>query len=265
MEIQMSNVHNSKAGNVNSMSVGALFRQLDSLSAIRADWEGAAYKTANDGLYDLLSKVYQVYEEAFVNGDAKSKKALKEELKAKLASFQMRTLKGTSVLGMLVRYVFRCDRKRNSRYLKAIEAANSHGKTAAELGDWLRECGGIDEVARHSKVNAEAEERNAALQAEIASLREAMHGRAFNPLARIELQEFRSNAAAVLITTPGADGSFYVTAVVEPLTDAVLKTLLLQQAVKNLEDKESLATMNKEAESFIKRSLSNDERALRAA
>jgi hypothetical protein len=265
MEIQMSNVRNIQAVNVKSMSVSALFRQLDSLSEIRADWEGAAYKTANDGLYDLLSKVYQVYEEAFVNGDAKSKKALKEELKAKLASFQMRTLKGTSVLGMLVRYVFRCDRKRNSRYLKAIEAAKSHGKTAAELGDWLRECGGIDEVARHSKVNAEAEERKAALQAEFDSLIESMEQRASNPLACIDLQDIRSSDVAVLITTPGPNGSFSVTAVFEPLPPAVLKTLLRQQADKNLKDKDSMAKMNKEAAAFISRSPTKNEVALQAA
>jgi hypothetical protein len=261
----MSNSRSPKFATFKSMNSTVFFRELDSLSEIRDGWEQTAYKTANDGLYDLLSKVYQVYEDAFINASPESKATLKTGLETKLKSLGQRIMSGTTVLGLLIRYVFKSDRKRNSRYLNAIQAAKSHGKSPSELAEWLRIHGGIDEVVKQTKVNDQAEQKKAALQAELNALDDAMCLCEIEPLARLELAGYKTKEPAVLITRPAGNGVFKVVAVVEPLTEGILKLLMRQQAAKNLQDKTSAAVLKKEAAAFIAGSPSNDQHALKAA
>jgi hypothetical protein len=241
------------------------FEALDSLSAERNDWERTVYKTANDRLYDLLSRVYSVYQDSFLNSDDKTKQALKEQLQHKLKALEIRTQKSTTVLGLLVRYVFRSDRRRTFRYLKAIEAANSHGKTSADLADWLRECGGIDEATKRSTVDIAAEQKRAALDVEVQALVSELERSSTEPLARIAIDGYCSKDPSILISSPADDGSFSVVAVFEPITKEVLKFLVRQQAMKRLEDKASMAKMNQEAAAFIRRAPANDEQVNKAA
>jgi hypothetical protein len=261
----MSKSEYGKTISFSTVLVAGFFQELDSLSDQRSTWEESVYKTANEELYALLAKVYGVYETSFVNGDDKMKKALKETLLAKLSSLGMRTLTGTTVLGMLVRYVFKSDRKRNSRYLKAIEAAKSHGKTPENLSAWLRECGGIDEVVKCKGTKAEAERKAAAMCAEIAAITQEMHGRKDAPLGRVDLGDIRCKKAAVLIAHPSPEGLFNVLEVIDPCTESVLKALLKLKAAKRLEDKGVAAALNKEAAAFIKKAPVNDEQLLKAA
>jgi hypothetical protein len=253
----MTNHPQAKTPSFTFLNPTSLIRELDALSSACGHWEQTAYKTANEGLYAILSHVYQAYEVGFLGRDGKAQVALRKALVEKMAVFNMRIVKGTSVLAMMLRYVFKSDRKRISRYVKAIIAANSHGVRSSQLADWLRESGGIDEVSKAITVDTVAAQKGAAVEAEMTLLLEWMEHRKSEPLATVALPGCASKDYTVLVSVADVQGNHCIVSVIDSLQVQQLSSLIRHQAEKNLADRVTTAALNREAEAFIKRSASD--------
>jgi hypothetical protein len=167
------------------------------------------------------------------------------------------------VLSLLVRYVFKSERKRVFRYLRAIEAAKSHGKSPSQITEWLHESGGIDEVSKRIKVMDRSKEHQA-LDAEAQTIRQLMKAYSSDPLALISISGNPAKENMVLLTYPAANGSLKVVAVIHA-SERLIDALIRQQAAKNLKDKITMASMSQEAQKFITRAHSNDGQMLKVA
>jgi len=129
-----------------------VFAELDYLCSEREGWEETEHRNSTTRLYRLLASVYSVYEQSFVNGKDDDRRTVRQQLVGKLNAAGITVRKSADTLGLLVRYVFKADRRRVMSYKYAILAAKSHGVDPGELEDWLGEEGGLDEVGGHQVV-----------------------------------------------------------------------------------------------------------------
>jgi hypothetical protein len=119
-----------------------LDKRFDALIQRVATWNTGAYKTANDQLYDLLADTYELYLQ-IVNGDHDTRKQFNNLLKERNVPFQ----DNTPIQTRVVRLVFAIDRKRAHTYANVLRLARIEKKTKDEVPNWIREKGGVQEVA----------------------------------------------------------------------------------------------------------------------
>lgn len=126
-------------------------------------WNSGAYKSANDQLYDLLADTYELYLQ-IVTGDHDTRKQFNNLLKDRKVSFQ----DNTPIQTRVVRLVFSIDRKRAHTYANVLRLARLENKKKDELPSWIREFGGVQEVAA-TAVGKETTATKAKADAETAS------------------------------------------------------------------------------------------------
>lgn len=85
---------------------------LDALSVKRDAWEQGVFKAANEALYALLAETLDVYNSKFLQGSKDDQRTLRQQLASRLKEMGIKTQKNSTALNMLVRFVFKSDRKR---------------------------------------------------------------------------------------------------------------------------------------------------------
>jgi hypothetical protein len=236
--------------------------QLEALSGERDVWEKTLYQTATEALYGLLGKVYGFYDESFIKRNPQERLALRQEIASKLTQSGVRVQSNSSVLGLLIRYVFKSDRKRVLCYQKAVEIAKKFNVKPTELAGWLRNNHGIDGVTHLTKESKDKEAKRQELEATVAQLNAVIDQRQNNPMASLTITGFQSQKISALITQPGLNGEFKIVCVVEGIETGVYNSLVRSAARTWKAANEDMSQLNAEAEKFI---LSADELELKAA
>lgn len=236
--------------------------QLEALSGERDVWEKTLYQTATEALYGLLGKVYGFYEESFINRTPEERLALRQEIASKLTQSGVRVQSNSSVLGLLIRYVFKSDRKRVLCYQKAVEAAKKFNVKPSELATWLYNNHGIDGVTYLTKESKDKEAKRQELEATVAQLNTVIDQRKNKPLASLTITGFQSQKISALITQPGLNGEFKIVCVVEDIETGVYNSLVRSAARTWKAANEDMSQLNAEAEKFIQ---SAEELELKAA
>ena len=139
--------------NVIEASVTALMCQVTSLREQRIGWQRDAFATANDGLYNLLTEVYSVYDlMKDATKESKQKRiALKEMCNALSITFRA---KKPHLIDLLTKIVFSqggaIDASRISSYARVLKIAamSSAVDCAADLTSFIKKSGGVEEVRR---------------------------------------------------------------------------------------------------------------------
>ncbi len=236
--------------------------QLEELSGERDIWEKTLYQTATEALYGLLGKVYGFYEKSFINRTSEERLALRQEIASKLTQSGVRVQSNSSVLGLLIRYVFKSDRKRVLCYQKAVEVAKKFNVKPTELAVWLRENHGIDGVTHLTKESKEKKAKRQELEATVAKLNAVIDQRNNKPLASLTITGYNSQKISALITQPGLNGEFKIVCVVEGIETGVYKSLVRSAARTWKATNDEKSQLNAEAEKFIQ---SAEELELKAA
>lgn len=262
----MSKTKTFIASAINEAFAATITQSLDALSIARDSWEKNEYKSATDGLYGLLSKTYSVYEHLFIEATDDDRKTLRNSLAAKLKADGVKVQLNTTTLSLLIRYVFKSDRKRVMRYRYAIEAAKSHAVNAAGLTAWLHAQGGIDAVAKLIKPSQETLAKRQKLATATTDVNNLIEHRKVNPLANVTIAGLTAKTRTVFIAEPSLNGTFNIVCVVEEVADGLYGGLLKCAAAQySAKSDESLA-LQREAEKFITtESASNDSIELKAA
>jgi hypothetical protein len=225
--------------------------QLDQLSIARDKWEQNEYKKATDSKYELLSQTYAVYEQLFINATSDSdRRTLRMSLEERLRKDGVKTQKTSSTMGLLIRYVFKSDRKRVMRYRYAIEAAKSHGIASEGMSQWLRDNGGIDGVAKLNTPSEESLQKKEKIKSSITDVSQLLEFRKSNPLATIRIDSHAAQCPSILMAHPNADGSFNIICVVENVKEGLYKGLVRAAASQAVEVNSTNQQLQKEAKMF---------------
>ena len=127
--------------------------QLDNLVVQREAFQ-AEYDKVNDTLFDLLAQCLAIYL------TTKGGKAEKEVLDAIKKTFTARGIKieaYTTVLNLIVRYVFDVSNRRINSYVRVLSYAIQKNETPATFADYVKGFGGIEEVVFTKGVKPETQ------------------------------------------------------------------------------------------------------------
>ena len=251
---------------INEAFASTMTMSLDALSIARDSWEKNEYKSATDSLYDLLSQTYSVYEQLFIDASDDDRKTLRNSLATKLKADGVKVQLNTTTLSLLIRYVFKSDRKRVMRYRYAIEAAKSHAINSAGLTAWLHATGGIDAVAKLIKASDETIAKREKLANATIDINSLIERRKANPLANVTIAGLTAKTRTVFIAEPSLNGTFNIVCVVEDLADGLYGGLVKCAAAQHSASNDESLALQREAAKFVTaESASNDSIELKAA
>lgn len=211
-------------------------QKLDALSVKRDAWEKGAFKKANDELYCLLSETLGIYLDNEGLTSATSVKAhgqkfntdLRKELTTRLKEMGVKVQNNSSTLTMLVRYVFKSDRKRSQGYALVLSAAIQANIAPAELPNYIHESGGIEQIKRQMVLSEEAIEKRQQVQAASDAVRTDLELNALKPLASVPLNSV--GEYAVLLGKPNGAGFVDIIGVLPEVNEALINALMLRMA-----------------------------------
>lgn len=232
---------------------------LDALRTQRITWEATDYKKANEGLYDLLAKCLDLFNNKFVAATDDDRKTLRMDLEAKLKADGLKVQRNTTTLTMFVRFVFGNDRKRAHAYTYVIKAAISHNVTAENLATYITDEGGIEEIKRKMVVK----EETLAKRAELAKAQEAvvadLEVAKAKPLATVKLGNIKGDYA-VLVAKPNVNGDTDIIGVLRDVNEALYNALLKKLAKQHVEVAAEKTAMATEVNDLL--DIANDEKVL---
>lgn len=206
------------------------FTVLDGLCAERQGWEQNEHKTSTTRLYNLLAEIYKIYETKFVNAKDDDRRTLRHQLVGKLTAINVNVTKGADTLGLLIRYVFQADRRRLMAYKYAILAAKSHDKKPADLPDFIRGAGGLDQLVRKVSFSDETLDRREKIANAINQVQEEISRRVDSPISTVTLPYKKLNDRVMLLAEPCGNGEFKILYVFESPTEGVQNALIRKAA-----------------------------------
>lgn len=118
---------------------------LDDLYRKQVEWSNTAVKAMNDGLIDLLGECLTVYHR--LRTDQNSRDTLAKVLKV----MDLEAKDGVHTATRVTRYVFRANNKRVTGYATVIRAAIDHEIVQKGFAEWVKSCGGLDQIRRKKK------------------------------------------------------------------------------------------------------------------
>lgn len=213
---------------------------LDDLSAKRDAWEQGAFKKANEELYVLLAETLDVFLtcEDFVT-TTKTKahgktyaSALRSELSERLKAMGVKVQQNSSTLTMLVRFVFKSDRKRAQGYSQVLGAAIQDGIEPADLPNYISNAGGVEQIKRRMVLSAAALEKRAQIATATTGAKTEMERAELSPLASVQLVS--EGQYAVLLAKPRADGFTDIIGVLSEVEQTLVNALLVRIAKKRV-------------------------------
>ena len=237
----------------------AIVQSLDGLSQARENWEQTAFKTSNAGLYDLLSQCHGVFETKFVKGSKDDQRTLRGELISRLNQMKVKTQKNSPTLNLFVRFVFCSDRKRAHGYSYVLNAAISHGITAAQLPEWIVDQGGIEEIKRKMVQSDEAKARQAKRTQAKETAEQQIVEAQVNPLATVAVDGVMPSKRNIMLAVGDVNGNFNVTYVLTEVSDGLYNALLKQAAKQIVSAEEKDAALTTEAANYKQTPAANDQ------
>ena len=237
----------------------AIVLSLDALSVARDNWEQTAFKTSNEGLYDLLSQCQDVFETKFVKGSKDDQRTLRGELISRLNQMKVKTQKNSPTLSLFVRFVFCSDRKRAHGYSYVLNAAISHGVNASQLPAWIKSEGGIEEIKRKMVQSDEAKARQEKRALAKETAEQQIVEAQVSPLATVAVDGFIPSTRNIMLAVGDVNGNFNVTYVLTEVSDGLYNALLKQAAKQIVSAEEKDAALTTEAANYKQTPAANDQ------
>lgn len=239
---KLSRKESSELVTANSIAFAdSTVQKLDALSAKRDAWEQEIFKKANEELYSLLADALDLYyhSEAIIqsleikaHGKSYTSK-LRTELTARLKELGVKVQNNSTTLTMLVRYVFKSDRKRAHGYSQVLGAAIQDNVQPVDLAVYITNAGGVEQIKRRMVLSEEALAKRAKVAIAKDTVKADLEHAELNPIASAQVAV--EGEYAVLLAKPRPDGFVDIIGVVPDVNDALLNALQLRMAKKRVE------------------------------
>lgn len=135
---------------ITATTLEAFKNRVNTISEARHEWQDTHFATANEQLYQLLGKVYQIYLET--KEGEEELKAQKDWLKEELRRRNIPSGKNAGFLRLITKFVFADgdqDPKRISSYGRVLSCADlEEVASGAEIPNYIKERGGIEAIRR---------------------------------------------------------------------------------------------------------------------
>lgn len=186
------------------------YSELERLATAKSEWEATAYRTSNDQLYALLQRCYGLYHKMCAHPD--TAKQLKADVDKYLVDKGAKCNSSSHTLTKIVKAVFGADRRRVSAYSIALRAALASKVAVADIPQYIRNSGGVEELRLAKSPNAKTPKQKALEAAQIVDQTIIANLSLPVPAGAIDLAKVGEQH--VLIVTQRADGTFDLNAVI---------------------------------------------------
>jgi len=208
------------------------------LSAQRETFETTTLARTNKELYGILSKVYQLF------NDAVAENCIKESLKLmkdELAKRNVKVQRNSPALTVFVRYVFNSDRKRSYNYTRTLMAAAQAKIAPKNLAEYIESNNGVEEIKRTASKSEETLQKEKKLSTAIIEVEEELG--AMQPIISVNLPNTSvtlSDGAkyAFVVARVAANGEFELLRAV-PTTTKGMHSTAIKEMAKQLVDKQA--------------------------
>ena len=208
------------------------------LSAQRETFETTTLARTNKELYGILSKVYQLF------NDAVAENCIKESLKLmkdELAKRNVKIQSNSPALTVFVRYVFNSDRKRSYNYTRTLMAAAQAKVSPKNLAEYIESNNGVEEIKRTVSKKEETVLKEQKLNAAIIEVEEQLA--AMPPITSVHLPNASVNLIdgekyAFVVARVAANGDFELLRAV-PTTTKAMHSSAIKEIAKQLVDKQA--------------------------
>ena len=221
-----------------------LNKQMEKLEAIatqRLTWQ-SDYDRTNASLYQMLADCLALYNG--IKGKPLEKHVL-TAIKDKLAQRGSGVYKNTSVLKLIVRYVFDAERQRSHTYARALAIAVNNNVTPERFSKWVNDFGGIQEVISTQGKTFEALRKRAILDDKVNVVKDMLDEQLENPLSIVPATALVQPADTVeytlFIGKMQANGQSHILSAV-PSTDAMINNAIGSIARKLIENEKQTPT-----------------------
>lgn len=208
------------------------------LSVMRETFETTTLARTHKELYDILSKVYQLFK------DAVADKCIKDTLKLmkdELAKRNVKVQSNSPALTVFVRYVFNSDRKRSYNYTRTLMAAVQAKIVPSKLAEYIESNNGVEEIKRKANKKEETVQKELKLGAAIVEVEEQLA--AMQPITSVNLPNTSvtlSDGAkyAFVVARVAANDEFELLRAV-PTTTKGMHSTAIKEMAKQLVDKQA--------------------------
>lgn len=240
------------------------FQALDNLSKRCSEWDTSLYQKANAALYDLLAEAYKIYEDRFLMASSGTRRELSEQLTQKLVERNLRTNKRTTVLGMLLRYIFNNNRRRISQYKNVLLIAKSLNVTPEELAGWIANSGGIEEVCALTK---QVSTKTINDREEFTKIFEKIKAEfenitAVSSYAEVRISALSGNQHTLCYAIPNGSGDLKIVKFLKKVEPKVLDSFIAAMAREQMAEQKTDVKFNNEANFFNKNGALNQDYVL---
>lgn len=203
------------------------YHTIKELIAEQKEWFDGVHRTANEQLYLILQRCYDLYKS--MAADAETAHKIDQALDQ---HFLLRNIenKSDTKLSKIIYCVFgTADRRRVSSYAVALRIADDEGVTVEALPAFFRDAGGVEEVRRSKS----ADPKGAVNKVDVAKekLADSLLVIEDRSLAALLKDKTKHNGKVVLIASQGANGALIVNALED--SDAVVNATLTAVYNKN--------------------------------
>ncbi len=203
------------------------YQTIKELIAEQKEWFDGVHRTANEQLYLILQRCYDLYKSMAGNAEVAHKidEALDQH-------FLLRNIenKSDTKLSKIIYCVFgTADRRRVSSYAVALRIADDEGVTVESLPAFFRDAGGVEEVRRSKSADAKVALNKVDVAKE--KLADSLLVIEDRSLAALLKDKTKHNSKVVLIASQGANGALIVNALEDG--DAVVNATLTAVYNKN--------------------------------
>ncbi len=206
--------------------------RLSGLAVDAANWDATVYKTANEGLYALMQRCYELYKELTNTADIYLKYK-KQGLEKHLGANGMSAYNDKPLGQRIIRCVFGDrDRRRISTYNVALRVMIAESWEVAEVPAKIAERGGVQEMSVARKPGAMTAKQKADSVAAVVQETALAKVKTAETDAYVDAAKIGEKYAAVL--TQEADGTFTINCIVDngAAVNAALAAYYKAQAAK---------------------------------
>jgi hypothetical protein len=223
----------------------AIIAKLDSLAAQCAAFQ-AQYDQVNDTLYDLLAECLDLY---LMTKGNKAEKEVLDLIKAEFAKHGIKIDPYSTVLSLIVRYMFVHEKhsvKRLNAYVRALSCAIQSNQTSATFAAYVKSFGDVDDVVFVQGVKPETQLKRNIHDAQVSTVEDELS--TCNALAMVPpsplVPHVKTGAYTLLIGRTLLSGETEVLSVVPNSSSAMIKQAIAKIADAEIAHAKAVAAAN---------------------
>lgn len=239
---------------------------LDKLSDECISWQRNEYQNSKNKLYTLLASVYRLHEEKFITACVNDRRTLRQQLTDMLQPSATNKIRlSNEPLSLLIRYVFKADRRRLSTYKSAIKIAKDEKISPDSFAQWLKDSGGLDKVIQERKTSKKINNRNTIVSNATSQIEELISKRSQSPICSVQVPVNATSSRVLMLAEPCANGQYKIVYLFENPSESIQKNLIRQEASKQISNELELNSVTEEISSLTNTNSANMPDALIAA